>query len=984
MTFVFALSFALAVLLASWWHGEGVFAAVIVGLGLGAWLTALIEKRIRRISAETLAEKKDEAVYAALQDIHWRLKRLEESQGLGASPMEAATSKTETSRTAEEGSATRSDTAPPTDTAAIDLSLDEALLTRTPEALAFDATSADAAVPEKVAEPVIAKKAAANSWQPAPAEDNAIDKLLQQAREWLMGGNTVVRVGIIILFFGVAFLLKFAAEHAVLPLELRVSGIGAGAIVLLALGWRLRHSREDYALALQGAGIGLLYLTLFGAFRLYGLVPPGITLTAMVAVSAFSALLAILQNSRGLIALGVTGGFLAPILASTGGGSHVLLFSYYAVLNLGIFVVAWFKAWRPLNLLGFFFTFSIGMFWGAKAYQPELFATTEPFLLLFFTMFLVISILFAQRQAQELGQWLEDASRGSLSIPPRVVDSTLVFGLPLVAFGFQAALVKDMPFALAYSALALSAIYLGLARWLQGRNSDTLQLLKESFLALGVIFATLAIPLALDARWTSASWALEGGALVWVGIRQQRRIARAFGLLLQLAASAAYFNQDELWRATDIPLLNASCVGALLIALAALFSAWRLRVSTNVTATEKTLSFAVFFWGLGWWLFAGLGEADRLLAAQPLHSVALLLLAATALLFSELQRRLDWDQARLPAAGLLPALLLVFFSNTLHSLFSASHPFAAHGWLAWPLAIAAHAFLLHRHDSSAPRWYALVHACTLWLIALLGAWEMAWLARDFNLSSGWAAAAWILPPALLLFIVSDERKLRHWPLQDFAPSYLGWGALPLVLTLALWCVLSDLSQNGDAWPLPYLPLLNPVDLGHLLCALVALRWALLLRRHPEPAHFSLAPRPWLAALAALTFLWLNAVLLRSLHHWADIPYTLHDMLDSVLVQAALSLFWSLIALTLMLYGTRRVERTLWILGAALMAVVVGKLFLVDLGSIGSVARIVTFIGVGLLMLVIGYVAPVPPKIEDAAETVGNDGSSAGKTGKGDF
>jgi uncharacterized membrane protein len=85
------------------------------------------------------------------------------------------------------------------------------------------------------------------------------------------------------------------------------------------------------------------------------------------------------------------------------------------------------------------------------------------------------------------------------------------------------------------------------------------------------------------------------------------------------------------------------------------------------------------------------------------------------------------------------------------------------------------------------------------------------------------------------------------------------------------------------------------------------------------------------------------------------------MLRSDLVQAALSLFWTLLALGAMVAGTRRVSRPLWLLGAGLMAVVVGKLFLVDLSNIGTVERIVSFLGVGVLMLVIGYLAPVPPK-----------------------
>ena len=63
----------------------------------------------------------------------------------------------------------------------------------------------------------------------------------------------------------------------------------------------------------------------------------------------------------------------------------------------------------------------------------------------------------------------------------------------------------------------------------------------------------------------------------------------------------------------------------------------------------------------------------------------------------------------------------------------------------------------------------------------------------------------------------------------------------------------------------------------------------------------------------------------------------------------------------MLFATRRVNRWLWASGASLMAVVVVKLFIIDLAKVGGVERIVSFIAVGVLMLVIGYVAPVPPR-----------------------
>ena len=122
-----------------------------------------------------------------------------------------------------------------------------------------------------------------------------------------------------------------------------------------------------------------------------------------------------------------------------------------------------------------------------------------------------------------------------------------------------------------------------------------------------------------------------------------------------------------------------------------------------------------------------------------------------------------------------------------------------------------------------------------------------------------------------------------------------------------------------------------------------------------------------AALAVLTFIWLNAALLRTIHHWAGVPFELQVMLRSTLVETSISIFWAVLALTTMLAATRTGARAVWLTGAGLLGVVIAKLFLVDLSHIGTIERIVSFVGVGLLMLVIGYFSPLPPALENAPE-----------------
>src|SRR6201999_4242666 len=115
-----------------------------------------------------------------------------------------------------------------------------------------------------------------------------------------------------ILFFGIAFLLRYAAEHSHLPIEFRLSGVAASGIVLLVLGWKLRHRRSGYALALQGGAVGILYLTVFAGMRIYSVLPAGAAFALLAVVAALSAALAVLQNSQSFAVLAITGGFLAP------------------------------------------------------------------------------------------------------------------------------------------------------------------------------------------------------------------------------------------------------------------------------------------------------------------------------------------------------------------------------------------------------------------------------------------------------------------------------------------------------------------------------------------------------------------------------------------------------------------------------------------------------------------------------------------------
>lgn len=342
--------------------------------------------------------------------------------------------------------------------------------------------------PEPVTEP---PPEPVNTWVSQPKPDNAavstpdverpsaFGGVMSSLVRWFMQGNPLAKLGILLLFLGLSFLLRYTVEHSLFPLELRLVAAALFAIVLLALGWRLRHKQPIYALILQGGATGALYLTVFGAFRLWQMLPMTLAFALLVVICAASVGLAILQKALSLAMLASLGGYLAPLLLSTGGGSHVALFSFYLLLSVGILAISIWQHWRELNLLGLLFTFGVGGVWGLEGYRPEYYLSCQLFLIANTIIFGVLSVALSLR-AQEKGK--------------QIIDGVLLFAPPLIGFGMQYAITRHMAYGPALSALGYGGFYLVLAKFALRRSSSLGRPLVLSALALGGAFTTLAIP----------------------------------------------------------------------------------------------------------------------------------------------------------------------------------------------------------------------------------------------------------------------------------------------------------------------------------------------------------------------------------------------------------------------------------------------------------------------------------------------------------
>ncbi len=820
--------------------------------------------------------------------------------------------------------------------------LTDGLLGRTDRATPEESGARSA---EALPRDALATAASAVRSEPAAADTAPSQPdLAQRILAWFTGGNAVVRIGVVVLFFGVAFLLKYAYDRVEVPVEVYLIAVFAGAIVLLAIGWRLRERRPDYALVMQGGAISLLYLTVFGAFKLWALIAAGPAFAILIAIAGLAAMLAILQNALVLAVIGTAGGFLAPILVSTGKGSHVMLFSYYAVLNLGIATVALFKAWRALNLLGFVFTFAIALVWADRYYRPEYFATTEPFLVFHFLLFLGVTLLFARQRATRTATY---------------VDGTLVFGVPIVGFAMQWGLVRDTHYGLAYSAIVLGAIYLGLGGALLRGARDRYRMLVEAFLALGIAFGTLAIPLALTGKWTIAAWALEGAGLVWVGLRQWHWITRTFGLLVQVAAIFAFAIYSD--RPFDTPYLPADTLSMALLAGALLFTSRQYaKHGAAVAREERVVQLIAFVIGAVFWLACGAHFFHGQLVGVEARHAFLVFAAASAVLANVGGMRLPWLAPRIASQFLALIMLLGLGASV-----TLSHPFAHWGWAAWPVAFAALVWIVYREEDHFPTMRPWRHAFMAWMLIALLSFEASWqLPRLAGASGDWSLIAWGVVPAVAILLIVQLGERIRWPIATNHWAYVGAAAPPVVAYLVMWTLVVSMSSRGNTPPIPYMPVLNPVDLAQIAALLAAVAWFIAVKRAGVGFFASQSSRGAAAVGGLFVFFLFNTILLRTLHHFAGVAYSPPAMLHSALVQATLAIAWSGVALGLMFTGTRKSERRVWIAGAALLGIVVVKLLVLDLARQATVMRIVAFISVGVLMLVIGYLAPLPPRAKE--------------------
>ena len=433
--------------------------------------------------------------------------------------------------------------------------------------------------PAPVREPKTAEPVAA---VPAPPPEAPVELgppvPTEPGRDWWAvieehaGKRWMTWVGALTLFLSAGFFVKYAIDREWLSPAVRVLLGAAFGLALAGLGIHFLRLRKMRALGqgLTGAGIAVLYVSLYAAFGFYQLIGQPVAFVLMVAVSAAGIVLASMFDAMPISFISVLGGFLTPVMVSTGHDQRDLLFTYLLILDLSVLTIGFFRKWRALDVLAFTGTAVLYILWFHKHYQP---AARTPALLwvgAFYAAFLILPFVdhLRRRTAATIERFVMALANGALAFA--AAHCILYPAYPHV--------LGWIVLAMAASCAALGGIFRTLVP--QDRRSVL------GFIGLAMTFATVSIALHFELNGMTLAFGAEAAALLFLGFRFRYLPARIFALLVLGMAVARLF-------AVHMPLHD--------------------QVFTLVWNTDFGTAICV---PLACWLFAAIHHANRRTASE--------------------------------------------------------------------------------------------------------------------------------------------------------------------------------------------------------------------------------------------------------------------------------------------------------------------------------------------------------------------------------
>jgi len=396
--------------------------------------------------------------------------------------------------------------------------------------------ASDTSVPAHALTPKPQPPAAPNvSPQPAPPP-RLTPPLLKLSKEpsasdleALIGGRWFNRIGIIALLFAVSYFLKLAFDNNWIGPAGRVAiGIFLGALMVPWSQWLLSRGYAYFSEGIAGLGEATLFVSVWAGCQYYTLFTRQTGFAALVLVTIVMAFLALRRDSERIAFLSLLGGLLTPALMSTGKNEQVMLFSYLLCLGAAALIISWRRNWQSLLPLIFVSSHLYFWQWYDSFYSRALFIDRTIFFATFF--FLLYAIIPALRAFRHVSLTVMDLLL--------VAANAVAYSAALYILLWPA---DRWPLTLLF--LLLAAGHLTVAGILPDSCSPGSPGPRFLYLGLAVTFFTLAIPTKFDGNTITLAFALEGGALAWVGFRSHGVLLRPAGYILLTISAFRLFLQ---------------------------------------------------------------------------------------------------------------------------------------------------------------------------------------------------------------------------------------------------------------------------------------------------------------------------------------------------------------------------------------------------------------------------------------------------------
>jgi uncharacterized membrane protein len=431
-------------------------------------------------------------------------------------------------------------------------------------------------------------------------------------------------------------------------------------------------------------------------------------------------------------------------------------------------------------------------------------------------------------------------------------------------------------------------------------------------------------------------------------------LACAAGMLMQCGAGL-YF----IVHIADVdharPFFNSVVIGAIVIALAALFGVRLLERAGKQPDWSSTAARTLLVWALAWLAYAGWRDIDAFVEMQHQPAAVLAAAAILALLFDTLGSLLGSRLLRTPAWLLTPGIALSAIVHLAHNPHLLAGVFA----FVLPAAFAIQYWISFRFDRDNFAFgKGTRHFLTFWTLGAAIGVELSWWTVEMAAAAAeefWKLAAWMVTGVAMIAAAIKGVQAQRWPFSAESEGYLTIACTPVLLLLGLAVVFSG--HYSATWGMPYVPPLNPLEIVSIAAIATIIWWGECAR---QQLAFTQAAAFATRAGYFLAFVLLNFILARVAHHWFGVAYQAHSLYRSALLQGLVSFVWSCLAIGLMIHASRERLRTNWFIGFGLLAIVGAKLLLIDAANAGTAIWTGTLIGVALLVIAASYFAPRPP------------------------